>query len=269
MLQLVSEQTGVELGVLTVMLETLNKDFMETAMLFETDLTDYGLSEALIDQAKETLMLRNMQLIRQSDCLLDESKDLEDRTRALEERASRDGLTGLYNRAYLDEVIEKEFEMAKAHDWPLAIMFIDLDHFKHVNDTYGHQAGDDILVETARVLSKGTRDDDVVARFGGEEFVIVLRGCGEKPARVLTERMVNTFRKTKHPIKGSEEIVVTASIGFAVMGDGNNFADVKALINAADVAVYEAKSQGRDCSVMYSGSSGETSNDPVNKACSG
>ena len=253
-LQLVNEQTGVGLGVLTAMLETLNEDFIEMALLFETDLNDYGLSEALIDQVKESLMLRNVKLIRRSDRLLEKARDLEERTRALEERASRDGLTGLYNRAYLDKVIQQEFEMAKAHDWPLAIMVIDLDHFKHVNDTYGHQTGDDILVETARILSAGTRDEDVVVRYDGGEFVILLRGRGEMPARVLAERMVNTFRNTKHRVKGDGEIVVTASIGLALMGESNSFSDVRTLINAADMAVHEAKSKGRDCSVMYSGS---------------
>lgn len=251
-LKFVNEQLSVEEGTLSEILVALNEDFMESASLFETDLTDYGLSDALIDQAREAMMLRNLHALQQTDHLKQETEELESRTRTLEEKASRDGLTGLYNRTYLDEKIEQEFALAKARDWPLVVMFVDLDHFKRVNDTYGHQAGDQVLQEASSLLTAGTRAEDVVARYGGEEFIVILPGCGEKAARAVTDRLVNAFRDTAHRVSGGEEIIITASIGFALMGEGNFFSDTKAMISAADMAVYEAKDQGRDRFVMYS-----------------
>ena len=151
-LNLVRENLAIDEETLAALPATLNEDFMEVASLFETDLADYSLSESLIDQAKEALMLRNLQTIQKSDKLQEEAEMLETRTRSLEEQARRDGLTGLFNRAYLDDKIDQEYRMAKARDWPLVVMFVDLDHFKTVNDNHGHQVGDDILRAAADIL---------------------------------------------------------------------------------------------------------------------
>jgi diguanylate cyclase (GGDEF)-like protein len=251
-LESVRENLVIDEDTLSALPATLNEDFMETAALFETDLTDYGLSEALIDQAKEMLLLRNLKTIQKSDHLEKETEKLEIRSKSLEEQSRRDGLTGLYVRSFLDDKLDQEFNMAKVRDWPLAIMFVDLDHFKSVNDTYGHQAGDDILRNTADILSDCTRDTDVVARYGGEEFVIILPGLQEKAANVVTDRLINAFRDRRHQIQDGREIIVTASIGLAVMGEGRTFASVAEMLEAADRAVYAAKDQGRNRSVVYS-----------------
>ena len=268
-LQLVKEELGIEDDELAEILGPLNEDLTETALIFDTDLTDYALSEALIDRAKETMTLLNLQTIRQSDHLQQEAEKLESRTRTLEVQATCDSLTGLYNRMFFDERFEQEFTMADKRDWPLAVLFIDLDHFKHVNDTYGHQTGDQILQEAARILSAGTRDDDVVARYGGEEFVVILPGCDGKSARVVAERLVNAFRDTPHQVKGGEEIIVTASVGFSLLSEGDKFSDAKAMLAAADMAVYEAKNLGRDRSVMYTSILSKPAGCPDNKTCSG
>ena len=251
-LDLVSGNLAIDEETLAALPATLNEDFMEAAALFETDLADYSLSESLIDQAKEALLLRNLQTIQQSDKLQKEAEQLETRTKTLEERARRDGLTGLFNRAYMDDKMEQEYKIAEARDWPLVVMFVDLDHFKAVNDTHGHQVGDDILRATAEMLDACTRDTDIVARFGGEEFVIILPGCREEAANVVTERLIRTFRDKQHPVQDGGKITVTASIGLAIMDEGRTFTSAAEMLGAADKAVYAAKDQGRNCSVIFS-----------------
>ncbi|MGB5177509.1 MAG: GGDEF domain-containing protein [Gammaproteobacteria bacterium] len=251
-LNLIKESLAIDDETLSELPETLNEDFMEVASVFETNLADYSLSEFLIDQAKETLLLRNLQTIQKSEHLHEETQMLETRTRSLEEQARRDGLTRLYNRTYLDEKIEQEYKMARSRDWPLVVMFIDLDHFKNVNDTYGHQIGDEVLRASADILGTCIRNDDIVARYGGEEFVIILPGCPEKAASVVTERIINKFRDKRHPVHDGSQITVTASIGMAVMGEGISFSSARELLGAADKAVYAAKDQGRNRSVTYS-----------------
>jgi diguanylate cyclase (GGDEF)-like protein len=251
-LNLVKENLAIDDEALAALPATLNEDFMEVAALFETDLTDYSLSETLIDQAKEALMLRNLQTIQESDKLQEEAAMLESRTRSLEEQAQRDGMTGLFNRAYLDDKFDREYRMAKARDWPLVVMFVDLDHFKSVNDNYGHQVGDDVIRGAADMLRTCTRDTDIVARYGGEEFVILLPGSGEQAANFVVERLVNTFREKRHPVQDGGEITVTASIGMAVMGEGMTFTSAAEVLSAADKAVYAAKARGRNCYVIYS-----------------
>jgi diguanylate cyclase (GGDEF)-like protein len=256
----IRETLVIDEETLSSLPEALNEDFMEVASLFETDLADYSLSEALIDQAKETLLLRNLQTIQKSEQLREEAVVLESRTRSLEEKARRDGLTGLFNRAYLDDKIDQEFTMAKTRDWPLVVMFVDLDHFKHVNDNYGHQVGDEVLRASADILVACIRDTDVVARYGGEEFVVILPGCPENAANIVTERIINTFREKRHPAQDGSEITVTASIGMAIMGEGRTFSSAAELLGAADKAVYVAKDQGRNRSVLYNSVFGDEVN---------
>jgi diguanylate cyclase (GGDEF)-like protein len=251
-LNLVKEYLAIDEETLSALPATLNEDFMEVASVFETNLADYSLSESLVDQAKEALLLRHLRIIQKSDRLQEEAAVLEFRTRSLEEQARHDGLTGLFNRAYLDDRLDREYSMAKARDWPLAVMFVDLDRFKSVNDAHGHQVGDDVLRAAACILGGAVRDTDIVARYGGEEFVILLPGCTEKVAHVVTERLMNSFRNKRHPVQDGGEITVTASIGLAILGEASTFKSAMEMLGAADKAVYAAKDQGRNCSVVYS-----------------
>lgn len=254
---IVSERLGIQEDAFRDMLLQLNEDLSEAQDLFNTDLSDYNYSDALLDNAKEMLMLMNLQTLQQADRLQETAEVLESRTRELEERTRRDGLTGLYNRAFLDQKLSHEFSMASERDWPMIVMFVDLDHFKRVNDTYGHQTGDQVLISAARALAEGTRDDDIVARYGGEEFVIVTPGRGEETARIIANRLVTKFRGMRHPVIEGREINVTISIGIAIMGEGETFRTVDALVEAADKALYLAKKNGRNRYVMYSDMNGK------------
>lgn len=179
------------------------------------------------------------------------TESLASRTRELEEANRRDGLTGLYNRVHLDQVLAEEFALAKKQGLPLSIACVDLDHFKKVNHNYGHQAGDQVLQATARLLIANTRGTDIVGRYGGEEFVAVLPGTGQDGARITCERLLKAFQTARHDIGGESHIAVTVSIGIATQGESVEFDRVDDLLQAADRAVYGAKRQGRSRFVVH------------------
>jgi len=127
---------------------------------------------------------------------------------------------------------------------------IDIDHFKEVNDTFGHQTGDAVLQRIARVLQQTTRQSDFVARFGGEEFVVVLPATDAETARSICERIVMAFRNTGHVI-GSDHAKVTISIGCATHSPQTLFDSVADFVKAADQALYTAKTRGRNRCVPF------------------
>lgn len=153
--------------------------------------------------------------------------------------AMEDQLTGLYNRHFLIDVAAKRISQAQRHKLALSILMIDIDHFKAVNDEHGHSVGDTLLREVAIIFKQQSRGEDVVARFGGEEFVILLDNCdlakGTKKAELLRAALVAS------PIEG---LRVSASFGLAQLRDnGETFNE---LLHRADEAVYKAKNNGRN-----------------------
>ncbi len=225
-------------------LESAGGAIGEVAHLFDVDIRDEGTIDAIVTQARELTVLRHIRMMQRSSML-------EDRTRQLEEENRRDVLTGLFNRACLQEALSREIESATDHGWPYAVIFIDLDRFKLINDQYGHLAGDCVLRNVAHILESSVRAGDIVSRYGGEEFVIVLPGAGPDSARMLCERLLKAFRGHTHHIGEENELVVTASIGVAVHGEELRFRTMDEVLRAADDALYAAKHQGRDRCVFY------------------
>ncbi|HEY1314639.1 MAG TPA: GGDEF domain-containing protein, partial [Steroidobacteraceae bacterium] len=193
---------------------------------------------------------RSLHALREINTLRVAVEDNSSRIQEVEEETRRDDLTGVYNRAYLDQFLSREFDNSTRHKWPLSVAFADLDNFKEINDNFGHQAGDRILQATARLLRGNTRETDLVARYGGEEFVVVLPATDAETARSICERIVMAFRNTGHVI-GSDHAKVTISIGCATHGSQTLFTDVTDFIKAADQALYTAKMRGRNCSVPF------------------
>jgi two-component system cell cycle response regulator len=165
--------------------------------------------------------------------------------REMFERTVRDNLTGLYNRAYLINQIGLLAERNAAQGMGLAVLMLDIDHFKRVNDRYGHLAGDGVLREVASVIRESTRSEDLVARFGGEEFVVALPISVAHLAFDRADRIRTNLAKRRIRTEG-KEIQVTASIGLA-FGPPGRTRNEMALIMTADEALYQAKAQGRNC----------------------
>ena len=170
----------------------------------------------------------------------------------LREIATTDGLTGLYNRRYLDDRLRNEIERAMRYRYPLSAIMFDIDLFKNINDTYGHDAGDKVLTTIARLAREGSREADIVGRYGGEEFVLVLPNTDGDAALAVAEKLRTAIMATPFCIGQETTINVTASFGVAELPheEGGEKFDYSRLICAADDALYAAKNAGRNRSVM-------------------
>lgn len=173
---------------------------------------------------------------------------------ALKEESIRDPLTGLYNRRWLDEVLEREIPRALRENQPLSFCIIDLDRFKKVNDDWGHDAADRILVALGRLLRDGSRKHDVAARFGGEEFVLILPGQDLEAAREVVERLKSRFSNLDFRPEGPTNL--TFSAGLACVPA--HASDRETLFRMADKALFQAKEEGRN-RVLIDGGAPRTS----------
>lgn len=170
---------------------------------------------------------------------LDLVNKLKDSNDELTRLSVTDRLTGLFNRRKLDELLAEETARCARYGGNFGVVLLDIDHFKLVNDTYGHQVGDDVLTTFAKVLSSHTRESDVVGRWGGEEFLIVCRETDRDGVAALAEKLRATVQETPFPVVGNK----TASFGVAVF-DGEE--SMKDLVSRADGALYAAKEGGRN-----------------------
>ncbi len=166
----------------------------------------------------------------------------------LEELATRDPLTGLFNRREMSRILEEELERARRYQRPMALLWIDFDHFKDVNDTYGHAAGDSVLRSISRLLLGSVRSVDSIGRFGGEEFVIVLPEMDLDEARDTAERLRRKVVEAPQPLGDGSAVPLTISVGVAVYPE--HAQNAAALCAAADKAMYLAKDRGRNCVAM-------------------
>jgi diguanylate cyclase (GGDEF)-like protein len=163
------------------------------------------------------------------------------RSAELDRMSRTDFLTGLHNRRHLEESLRRSSAAARRHSFPVAVLLIDVDHFKSVNDSFGHATGDQVLVEVARRLSATLRAEDVVGRWGGEEFLVLLPHTTAAAAGVLAERLRRVVREAPVATE-SGEVAVTISIGGAA-ADAPGEHD---LVGLADAQLYVAKDAGRD-----------------------
>jgi two-component system, cell cycle response regulator len=191
--------------------------------------------------------------------LRERNQQLESMLHSVEAMASTDALTGLYNRRRFADVLKREFAVTKRYRNTLSCLLLDLDHFKSINDRFGHDAGDQVLKEVARRITGSLREVDLAARYGGEEFVVLLPHTSKTDARIVAERLLKNVHKQEF-VFGKEVLNVTTSIGCAGNSDviSENAED---LVKAADIALYEAKNGGRNRVVMYS--SGAVSDERV------
>lgn len=171
--------------------------------------------------------------------------ELEEKNRELARLSISDGLTGLYNHRHIQEVVHEEFERAKRTREPLSVVMFDLDHFKRVNDTYGHQVGDRVLQEMARILRSTAREIDKLGRYGGEEFIAVLPDTGIDDAVTFAERVRERVERHPFDVGRGQPIHLTVSAGVATYPHPAVY-NPKTLIHRADQALYAAKNAGRN-----------------------
>jgi two-component system cell cycle response regulator len=213
----------------------------------KVELLEYGANDFIGKPVlPEELVARVRNLIANKQ-LLDKVEMQQEYLRAL---AATDHLTSLYNRRFLAEVVPMSLASARRHGYSLSLLMIDLDHFKAVNDRHGHSTGDCVLVETAKLLRANCRKEDLAARIGGEEFVLLLSHCGLEQATAKAERLRRQIEELE-----PAGIHLTASLGVATLvpESGESF---EVLFAAADKAVYSAKAAGRNC-VRITGASPE------------
>lgn len=158
--------------------------------------------------------------------------------------ATTDAVTGLYNRHYMTSHLETQLRSACQNQKPLSLAMLDIDHFKAVNDSYGHAAGDEILKEFAQRIARNVRGVDVVARFGGEEFIVIMPDTDVEDAQTIAERLLSTIGSQPFLLEDGSEVDITTSLGLATSNAETSSASE--LLEQADAALYRAKEEGRN-----------------------
>lgn len=177
---------------------------------------------------------------------------LEEQARQIRSQATAartDALTGLANRRAFDEELARRYLDFQRHGPPFSIIMVDVDHFKRFNDTYGHQAGDEVLRSVAKILRQNSREADMVARYGGEEFAVVCPGASADSVKVRADRLRRAVASKSFSF-GAEQVCVTVSMGIAQLRDGETGC---ALVERSDAAMYASKQAGRNCVHWHDG----------------
>jgi len=215
----------------------------EAAKLFELNIGQYRSYQEILDEAKQTLIQLSLQSQHQVQTIKKENDELQ-------VKATTDPLTGLSNRTRFDEFFNDQFSLAFKFQRPLSILFIDLDLFKEINDTHGHQAGDEVLKNIGKILKRNLRNIDLAARYGGEEFVLVLTETDSYVAAQTADRIRQIIQNEQITFE-DKTLRITASIGVAGTDRTRIFTQPRQLTNAADRAVYAAKTAGRNCVRLF------------------
>ena len=200
--------------------------------------------------------IANLSGIRRQQYLVNtlarQNQELDNLNKEFRELAIRDGLTGLFNYRYAQERLVEEFDRAKRFGRELSVLFMDLDHFKFFNDTHGHQAGDEVLQILAKIMTEAVRESDTLARWGGEEFVVVALETDREEACVLAERIRKTVAGHAFP-NAAEQPLGFVSLSIGVASRSNETESFEKLLRFADDAVYCAKNSGRNRTVFCRG----------------
>ncbi len=207
--------------------------------------------DIVVDAANRAMA--NLSAIRKQQYLLStlsrQNEELGSMNLKFREMAIRDGLTGLFNHRHAQDRLAEEFERARTFERDLSVLFMDLDHFKFFNDTHGHQAGDQILQNLGDVMSSIVRDSDVLARWGGEEFIIIAPETNKQQACNLAERIRKQVAEFEFSLADKQPLgLISVSIGVATSSAADD--GVESLVKRADSGAYQAKDNGRNRTVF-------------------
>jgi diguanylate cyclase (GGDEF)-like protein len=215
----------------------------EVASLFEINLGTAADYESILKKANEALVEITLQSQQHASVLQEQNQ-------ALKKQATTDALTGLNNRATFDQFLAEQFETARKDGKTLTLLMMDIDKFKSINDRFGHQAGDQVLVALGKLLRSAARPQDLAARYGGEEFALILPAT----TRAVGTSVADTIRRAvaaQPVILGKEKVTITVSVGVATFEPTGLLRESTQLLKAADMAVYAAKNGGRNCVKVF------------------
>ena len=233
------------------LLDEIGRSTKEVATLFEINIGSEISFEEVLKKANEALVEITLQSQQQATALQQQAQTLAQQNQQLQKQAMTDALTGLANRARLDQFLSQQLAAAVKQGKPLTLLLLDIDRFKSVNDKHGHPAGDMVLKALGKLLGTAARATDLAARYGGEEMVLVLPGTTRATAAAIAESIRRAI--AAKPIAcGTLTLPVTASIGVASFEPPSPFKEPAHLLKAADLAVYNAKHSGRNCVRVFS-----------------
>lgn len=240
-------EMGLTENDVDIQLLTVESCIAELANLLEIEGLEPRDHYEMLVRARSQMFEVGLQVATDARRMERRASHLETENHRLVSRANMDGLTGLGNRSCFEEVLRKEVAARLSAPLPnaLGLLMIDVDHFKDINDKHGHQAGDEVLRVIGKALRALTRETDLPARFGGDEFVVVVPSTDPHGLEVFAERIHEAVGKLQVSI-GTSTRRVTVSLGGACISDVNGPSDVERLVGAADRALYRAKEQGRD-----------------------
>lgn len=251
---IVARQLKLPWDVCRQMLDTFHSDVEEVGRLLEIELPATTSYEQIARDAADELTRLSLQTQQQAHVIQQENQrnadrlqELEESNRQLAQKVNHDALTGVYNRRFMEAFLEREIARGSRFRRPVALLFIDIDYFKQINDTHGHPVGDDILTQVGRILRAAVRDSDCVCRYGGEEFVVILPETDLWGGTQLAEKIRKLIAEWKFSSDSlSTQLQITVSIGVAAMNP-NRPLEKDMLIQMADQSVYTAKNEGRNC----------------------
>ena len=206
-------------------------------------LLEAGVMDHVVKPLSTPLLCAKVKVVSERSKL---QRELKNKLRVAIEYSAHDALTGLYNRRYFERRLREESAHARRHKRPFALVIVDIDHFKLVNDTYGHEDGDRVLKHVAELIEGSLREDDIACRYGGEEFVLLLRATAGPAARVVANRLRASFQGKGIALGEKNEMRhITFSGGVAAADERNNF-NCDNIVDRADKALYRAKRTGRN-----------------------
>jgi len=243
-----------------VIMLTVRGDLQDRVEGLNVGANDY-LPKPFADEELEARIFAALRVRAAQTELRERNQQLEAMLHHVEALAITDPLTGLFNRRRFSDVLRREFAVTKRYQNVLSCLMVDIDHFKLINDKFGHEAGDRVLKEVATALSQNLREVDLPARYGGEEFAILLPHTPKTNAVIVAERIAARVRALVLAVS-KESVSVTVSIGIAATSDVQT-SEPEELLRMADVALYEAKRAGRDRVVLFAA---ETARPPASAA---
>jgi len=234
--------TRPELAYIPVIMLTAEGDANRKLEVF-----DQGASDYVTKPFNDRELLARVKVHYRLKVLQDELREANKR---LESLADTDGLTGLFNRRYFDALLMRELQRTERYKSPLGLVLLDIDHFKRVNDDFGHSMGDEVLRNVSRLVTAGVRVTDSAARYGGEEIAIVFTQTTAQGVSEVTERLRQRLADFPH-VYQDNRLQCTASFGISVYDGRGATTNAKELIDRADRALYSAKRSGRNCVVPW------------------